>query len=424
MLGASAARHLADAGCDVVLVGAAEPVERGSRAGPGGGRLDDNPAIHADQGPPVYASHYDVARVSRIIDPDPTRAWLGHRSVDQFAAVAARTGVTAVNPVGHLWVEAPDGIDLVAASDQRFDLGSVRQSAAEAMGAFPYLSLGGGLGPDGLDSLWEPPPAGSVDPRAYVAAEMAAAVGAGSTHVVALVDSVTEVDGQVEVVTDAGTITADRVLLATGAFSGHGTTPVSGSVSGLTASDLEMARELDLEYALHTQLLVHLDAEEVNRLAGMPSIIGKFADPIDDFYLTPPVPDLRPGVGDRHILKVGMPKDDHVCATSGELAAWFRTAGDPTVAARLAGILARLLPGLRDGGRWTSSCVTTYTPSGFPFIDQLGDRVKGRTYCAIGGNGFAAKCAPALGELAAGLILGHDWPTEVDRELFLARFRD
>ena len=75
-------------------------------------------------------------------------------------------------------------------------------------------------------------------------------------------------------------------------------------------------------------------------------------------------------------------------------------------------------------GRRTTSCVTTYTPSGFPFIDLLGDQAKGRTYCAIGGNGFAAKCAPALGELAAGLILGRDWPTEADRELFRARFLD
>ena len=86
----------------------------------------------------------------------------------------------------------------------------------------------------------------------------------------------------------------------------------------------------------------------------------------------------------------------------------------------LSRILHRLVPGLRDVGRWTTSCVTTYTPSGHPFIDRLGDR----TVCSIGGNGYAAKCAPALGELAAGLLLGWDWSTEIDRELFVARFED
>jgi sarcosine oxidase len=232
--------------------------------------------------------------------------------------------------------------------------------------------------------------------------------------VVALVGSVLEgAVGSVYVSTDVGVIAADRVLLATGAFSGHGTSPAVG---------------LDLEYALHTQLLAYLDDAEVNRLAGMPSIIGKFPDPVDDFYLTPPVRDQLvghpSGLGNRHILKVGAPQDDHVRATAAELVTWFRTDGDPVVAVRLERILGGLLPGLRDMGRRTTSCVTTYTPSGFPFIDLLGDRVKGRTYCAIGGNGFAAKCAPALGELAAGLILGRDWPTEVDRELFLTRFRD
>ncbi len=399
MLGASAARHLADAGCDVVLVGAAEPA-----AHTAGERSPASAVVHA--------SHYDVARVTRTVDPDPVRAWLGHRSVDQFVDVAARTGITAVNPVGHLWVEAPDGLDLVAAADRRFDLGCVRRSAAQTTEAFPFLSLGGSTGAArGMDSLWEPPPAGSVDPRAHVRAETAAAVASGAVHVVALVDSVVEGPTGVEVVTDTGTVLADRVLLATGAFSGHGTSPAAG---------------LDLEYALHTQLLVHLGTEEVERLAGMPSIIGKFADPTRDFYLTPPVRHprgWRTAGGVVHILKIGAPQDDHVRATAAELAAWFRTDGDPAVAARLSGTLARLLPGLRDTGRWTSSCVTTYTPSGYPFVDRLGDRTRSRIYCAIGGNGYAAKCAPALGELAAGLLLGRDWPTEVDRDLFLARFR-
>lgn len=389
MLGASAARHLADAGCDVVLVGQAEPTDRQTHGG-------------------VFGSHHDVARVSRIIDPDPVRAWLGYRSVSQFAEVAARTGIDPVNPVGHLWVDSPVGIDLLAEADVRYGLCCQRRGAAEAIESMGFLSL-----PDGCETLWEPPPAGSVDPRAHVASETAAAVAAGATHVVALVDSVLAgAVGPVSVSTDVGVIAADRVLLATGAFSGYGKSPAAG---------------LDLEYALHTQLLVHLDAAEVDRLAGMPSIIGKFPDPVDDFYLTPPVRDHLvghpPGSGNRHILKVGAPQDNHVRATAAELVAWFRTDGDPVVAVRLEQILEGLLPGLRGIGRRTTSCVTTYTPSGFPFIDWVDDGSH-RVACAIGANGFAAKCAPALGELAAGLFLGRDWPTEADRELFLALFRD
>jgi len=401
MIGASAARHLADAGVDVVLVGQAEPTDRRTHDG-------------------VFASHHDVARVSRTVDPDPVRAWLGDRSVPQFAEVAARTGISAVNPVGHLWVESAPGLDMVAASGERFGRGCVHRDIDATHEAFPFLHLGTGS----LGSLWEPPPAGSVDPRAHVRAETAAAVAAGATHLRGLVGSVAPRTDGVELEVSGGkrTIRAERVLLATGAFSGHGDTPAAG---------------LDLEYALHTQLLVHLDADEFDRLAGMPSIIGKFG-PVpevgsaDDFYLTPSVPD--PVVPDRWVLKLGAQQDDRVRVGADELAAWFRTDGDPAFAANLARILDRLLPGLCEVGRWTTSCVTTYTPSGHPFIDWLdgGDRfsggsVAGRVACAIGGNGYAAKCAPALGELAAGLFLEDDpgrvWPTEVDRSLFLKRFR-
>jgi len=46
-----------------------------------------------------------------------------------------------------------------------------------------------------------------------------------------------------------------------------------------------------------------------------------------------------------------------------------------------------------------------------------------RIACCVGGNGYAAKCAPSLGGLAAGMLLGDPWPTEVDRDQFRARFR-
>ena len=114
MLAASAARHLADAGCDVLLIGQDEPTDRQTHAG-------------------VFASHHDVARVSRTIDPDPVRAWLGHRSVSQFADVTARSGIDPINPVGHLWVDSPAGIDLLADADTRYGLHCQRRGAAEAI---------------------------------------------------------------------------------------------------------------------------------------------------------------------------------------------------------------------------------------------------------------------------------------------------
>ena len=77
-------------------------------------------------------------------------------------------------------------------------------------------------------------------------------------------------------------------------------------------------------------------------------------------------------------------------------------------------LLRDLFPDLEVIRRQTVPCVTTYTPSGHPVIDDLTSRVS----TLIGGNGYAAKCAPALGELAAGRLLGEPWPIEVDRGPF------
>ena len=100
--------------------------------------------------------------------------------------------------------------------------------------------------------------------------------------------------------------------------------------------------------------------------------------------------------------------------TVDEITAWFRTDGDPEQADRQEGLLMDLLPGLAVVGRTTVPCVTTYTPSGHPVVDDLTPRVS----AVIGGNGHVAKCAPALGEIAAGCLLGEPWPTGVDRDLF------
>ena len=93
---------------------------------------------------------------------------------------------------------------------------------------------------------------------------------------------------------------------------------------------------------------------------------------------------------------------------------WFRTDGDLEDAANQEQLLLELLPDLEVVRRWTAPCVTTYTPSGHPLIDNLTDRVS----ALLAGNGYAAKCAPALGELAADRLLDGSWNPEVDRDLF------
>ena len=59
-------------------------------------------------------------------------------------------------------------------------------------------------------------------------------------------------------------------------------------------------------------------------------------------------------------------------------------------------------------------CVYARTPSLFPYIDRIADRV----VVAAGGNGRAAKSADAIGAIAVGLAHTGAWTDPLDREHF------
>ena len=370
MLGSSVARHLAEAGASVTLIGPGEPEDRRTHQG-------------------VFASHYDDTRITRVIDPDPLRAWLAHRSVPAFRRLEADTSVGFYFEVGHLWVGSPEEVAELAGCGQRFDLGCVGHSAAELTGVFPGLRP-----PGGLDGLFQVNGAGHLDPRAYVRAEGVAFTAAGGEVYDQVVTAVREVDGAVEVTTARRMLTADRVVLATGAFFGHGDTP---------------ATSLPLTVATHTMVHAEIGIEDSKRLSYLPSIIVKPAEENRHCFVLPPKVDEH----GRTVLKIGDSRQGR--NLEGEdLAQWYRGDGDPKAASHQVQLLVDLLPGLEVRSLSTVPCATTYTPTGHPMIDDL----TGRVSALLGGNGYAAKCAPALGELAASRLLDGSWNPEVDRDLF------
>ena len=370
MLGSPCARVLAEADCSVLLIGQGEPADRRTHDG-------------------VFASHHDDTRITRVIDPDPIRAWLGHRALDDFRRLEASTGEKILSEVGHLWIAPPDEIDELAAADARFDLGCTRHDPAGLRTEFPHLSP-----PDGLDGLHQGPGAGHLDPRAYVRAEGTVCATAGGTVIDALVGSVADRGTVVELETSAGTFHADRVVLATGPFFAYGDTP---------------ACELDLTVGTHTMLHVEPSPADAERLAGLPSLIVKPTDEERHCFVLPPTTSPDGQV----VVKIGVSHQGRRLG-SAEITQWFRTDGDLDDAANQEQLLLELLPDLEVVRRWTVPCVTTYTPSDHPLIDDL----TGRVSALLGGNGYAAKCAPALGELAAIRLLDGSWNPEVDRDLF------
>jgi glycine/D-amino acid oxidase-like deaminating enzyme len=75
----------------------------------------------------------------------------------------------------------------------------------------------------------------------------------------------------------------------------------------------------------------------------------------------------------------------------------------------LRGLVKALVPGVAAVAWETAPCLITETPSDLPYLDHVAEGL----VLAAGGNGYAAKSANAIGELAARLVLEGRWTDPV-----------
>lgn len=360
MMGAAAARHLARMGVRVALVGPDEPAERRTHAG-------------------VFASHYDSGRITRTIDADPDWARLARRSIARYAEIEAESGIRFYAEVGCL-ITAPAGGESMArtvAASAQVGAETRLLDAPALAAAFPTLRF-----PGAYAGLHEAHGAGTIDPRALVAAQARLAARSGARIVCAEVVAVRDAGAHAEVETVDGTrLAAARVVIAAGGFS---------IAPGL------LARRLDLTVKARTVLFAEVDPEDAARYAAMPSIIRHGPGDAESFYVLPPVryPDGRLRI------KIGGDPVEHVLDTEPAIRAWFQGEGDAAAAAHMQGHLAALLPDLRPVALTTAPCVTSFTRHGHPYI---GFAESERIVVLTGGNGAAAKSSDEIGRLGATL---------------------
>lgn len=361
LLGAAAARHLAEADLSVAVVGPTEPTD----------------PFH-DRGP--FGAHYDESRLAGRFHPDPVEMELATRTLAAIAAIERRVGWTIHRSSAHLVAAVGSDADgfLAAARASGLPL----SGPDEIRSRYPALAL-----PDGATGCLEGPPAGWFSPRALVSAQLTLAERAGAfLHRAPAIGVGT---GSPSIVQLAGgdSITARRVLVAAGAWSGR-LLPVPPA----------------FRWKTETVLMAELDEAEAARLAGLPAMVYAIDDPgIDDVYAVPPVryPDGR------RLLKWGANTvADRWLADLEEVDAWYREGDSHPAAQLLRPALESTFPGLRAIGWETHRCVVTYTAHGLPYIDEV---VPGRLYVAAGGNGRAAKWSDAVGGLAGSLVASGVW---------------
>jgi sarcosine oxidase len=367
LVGSAAARHLAEAGEEVLLVGPDEPTEVQGHGG-------------------VFASHHDAGRITRVLDRDPVWAALARASLSRHGDLEAATGIRFHHRHPVCFADAAGG-----------DLAAALGSTAEALGATvegpqpspALLSL-----PADARTLTETGDAGWIAPRRLVQAQTLAALAAGArvlrTTVWALRDA--GADGTRLVLDDGGQLVADRVLLCAGAF----TEPV-----GLTEG-------LPLWTEGRTVLLARVEAPLAAPLAQLPCLLlDAPTAALPDLYLMPPIPcpDGMPHV------KIGTGSIHRRLDALDALQDWFRSPPVREDVERLRDALCGLVPALAGAELRTKQCAVTCTTSGRPLVDWVD---AGRVAVACGGNGKGAKASDEIGRLGAALVAETDAPGELD----------
>ncbi len=364
LVGSAAARHLAEAGVSTALVGPADPADRTTSPGP-------------------FSSHGDEGRITRVTARDRVWATLAARSITRYPDIARRSETS---------FHVPRGLAVVASDlDEWIDNGLITGSNVRKVDAAWLRSTTGIDATNGLPVAWEGSPAGYIQPRRLVEAQTRLAAAAGATVVTESAATAKPIAGGYEISGPWGSIRADRMLVATGAFGRH-----------------LLDAELRLDRVPRTVVMAEM-ADPGN----IPSLI--LEQPPDgrlrSIYWVPPVryPDGR------LCLKIGGSLiADPKLASDEELVSWFHGNGSADEIEALTETVRALLPGVAITSVTTSPCVITTTPTGHPYVGWLDEGLA----VAIGGNGEAAKSSDEIGRLAASLFGPDGWTDSLSADTF------
>lgn len=379
LFGAAAARYLSAMHGRVAIVGPDEPATSAATAAA-----------------TVFASHYDEGRLTGLFGRGIVWSRLAHHALQGHPALEAASGIRFHAPVGRLRAlhhpKDPAFLEAVAAElDGRYE----RWTPAQLAQRHPYLRF-----PAACELLYEPPPAGHINPRALIRAQLAVAQQNGAQIVREVVTALALAPDAATIVLQSGaTLQARKVLLATGAFT-----------NALTL----LPRRLDLRIKSETIILAEVSQVDAARLGAMPAVDYDLSTPeLDDIYLTPP---LRYPDG-RTYLKMGCNTAvDHWFDGLDAMQAWFRSGDSDRVRAAMTEALRSFMPDVTPQSVQTRRCIVTYTRHGHPYIGPVaGDRI----CVAVGGNGTGAHASDGVGYLAAHYLHNGRFPAGFDAATFV-----
>lgn len=349
----------------------------------------------------VFASHYDQARIQRLIGKDKVWTRLNLDSVKQYHAIQEQSGIQFHNPVGCLYVN-PEGRDeylnKAAYLASQFNLDyTAYANGSELASDFSAYSF-----PQNAQGLSEQSPSGLINPRLLLKAQLEIFK---QQHGVNLKDTILDITyhkrGYIITSQEGHTYQAPKILLAAGSFV---------NFHNLTA------QKLDLQIKNEIILLAKVTPEQASELTNLPSLLYEIDNTVTEgIYLIQPVqyPDGH------YYIKMGcnLPEDiyfDHI----EQVQHWFRKGNSDQFINRLKQALLKILPNIEPIEYLTKRCIINRSLHGRPYI---GESNQPGLYIASGCNGYSAMCSDAIGGVAAHLINHRKLPeyyTEKDFEIF------
>lgn len=326
-----------------------------------------------------FASHYDSGRITRRLDARREWAILASRAIDRYAELEEQTGITFHHPTGMVFVRRDsDGVarQRAVAAELGFDLSVA--DAADFDGHYCF--------PAGFTCLHEPAPAGFIDPRAMIRAQLRFAQDRGAVIRRAKVVEIARVSAGFRLeLSDGTTVLANDVVIATGAY-------------GRRLSDEPLAVSVRPE----ATILAEVDPGTAAELAIPAAIHLLDHERFEDVYVVPPTryPD------DRWYVKLGGSWKGAVpLANERAMNEWMSGVAADAQLDPMRAVLTDLLPTVPFLSFRMKPCLITDSATGLPMVGRVAD---GRII-ARAGNGHAAKSADAIGALAAGLVRNGHW---------------
>lgn len=380
LIGAATARHLCVRGAKVAVIGPDEPV---------------SPA-QAE----VFASHYDQGRVFRRIGQDAVWTRLNAESYRGFVSLQEESGVSFLSGAGCLLVTPPDDsytFDSRALGDEWELPYKLFSSMDECHAAHPGFRF-----PADSLALFEPAPAGHLNPMALIEAQLKAFSQRGGTIIREVVSEIDWRRPELSLKLSSGaSLEARQVVIATGVF---------GNFFSLLPKKLKWQVESETVLLAETAPppaqapgSVSAQVQAHQSLHKLPSLLYEVhTETYNGVYTVSPVmyPDGR------WYFKMGCNvEDDQIFTELSQVQGWFREGRSEMQRSRLEGILGSFLPDFQPLSTQTKRCVIVRTVHGKPYIGAVEDPLSSnRLFVAAGGNGYGAMSSDGLGQVAASLV--------------------